>query len=63
MNITKYIRKATTISGFLLTVLGLYLFGSFLAWDFNPMHWWMIGRFAFAIACIVLAGIMFSNKH
>lgn len=31
----------------------LYLIGSFLAWDFNPLHWWLFtatwGRILFVL--------------
>ena len=34
----------------------LYLIGSFIAWDFNPLHWWLFtatgGRILFVFICL-----------
>ena len=34
----------------------LYLIGSFIAWDFNPLHWWLFtatwGRILFTLICL-----------
>lgn len=29
---------------FLLFSFVVYLFGSLIAWDFNPANWWLLGR-------------------
>jgi hypothetical protein len=38
---------------FLLAHLIFYLIGSFIAWDWNPLHWWIltspIGRILFLL--------------
>ena len=38
---------------FLLINVFVYLLGSFIAFDMNPLHWWMfkssVGRFVFLI--------------
>ena len=38
-----------------------YLLGSFIAWDFNPMHWWLFtSTFGRVIAIILELGILSS---
>ena len=29
------------LAGFIVIHLVLYLMGSFIAWDFNPLNWWL----------------------
>lgn len=39
------------LAGFILVHLVFYLMGSFIAWDFNPLNWWLfqswVGRVIF----------------
>jgi len=41
------------IAGFIFLHLVVYLIGSFIAWDWNPLHWWIFtssfGRILFLI--------------
>jgi hypothetical protein len=41
------------IVGFIFLHLVVYLIGSFIAWDWNPLHWWIFtssfGRILFLI--------------
>jgi len=41
------------ISGVIFLHLVVYLIGSFIAWDWNPLHWWIFtssfGRILFLI--------------
>lgn len=29
------------LAGFIVVHLVFYLMGSFIAWDFNPLNWWL----------------------
>lgn len=46
-----------SIIGFLLNFLIIYILGSFVAWDFNPLNWWLftssVGRIIMVIILIV----------
>ena len=38
------------IVGFIFIHLVVYLIGSFIAWDWNPQHWWILTS---PIGCIL----------
>jgi hypothetical protein len=53
------------MKGFILAHIVFYLLGSFIAWDLNPMHWWMftssIGRILFIIWEIFVINASFDD--
>lgn len=48
MTDNKYLKTMFGIS------IPLYLFCSFIAWDFNPGNWDMMGRYAFILVYFIL---------
>lgn len=43
-----------------LAVLTVYLCFSFIAWEFNPQHWDIVGRFAFVVLGGISGGVAFT---
>jgi hypothetical protein len=56
------------IGVFLLLNVGIYLVGSFIAWEFNPMNWFLfssaVGRVIFLVieAFLVVSSLELSDK-
>lgn len=50
----KYLFMYTTL--FLLFSFVVYLFGSLIAWDFNPANWWLLGRLLSAVVILICFG-------
>lgn len=50
----------TLLFTFLCVIGFYYLVGSFIAWDFNPLNWWIFTSVFGRIIGILLVGLAFS---
>lgn len=46
------------ILGFVFTWLIIYIVGAFIAWDINPVNWWLVNS---TIGRIILAFLFFAS--